>query len=210
MKFQDIFESPPLPSDWDADIFNERVPFAVRVRYAKERAQQLGVGSSRIAFEIPYQGRSTVLKIAKNRKGAAQNEYESQMMNDYLLEQERIIVPIIDHDERSSQPTWIHVERAEKARNGDFIRATGGLGLNDLMRYINVAIGRVRGNTEEMWPDIDPENEFISGLAFLTGNYDIALGDIGRTTNWGIHRGRPVIVDIGASTEIIKQYYMGR
>ena len=69
-----LLESPPLPEDWDKDIFNERVPFKTRIEYAKARAEQVGKGSSRVAFVIPYQGRKTVLKVALNAKGMAQND----------------------------------------------------------------------------------------------------------------------------------------
>ena len=83
MKLKNIITEVPLPSDWDDSQYKSHVPFAKRIRYAKARAKQVGVGSSRVAFVVPYQGRDTVLKIAKNKKGMAQNDYESQMFSDY-------------------------------------------------------------------------------------------------------------------------------
>jgi len=37
-------------------------------------AKRLGGGSSRVAFLIDYQGRKTILKVAKNNKGLAQSQ----------------------------------------------------------------------------------------------------------------------------------------
>src|SRR5690625_4465672 len=108
----------PLPEDWDSEIFSDKVPFKTRVEYAKESAQKVGGGSSRIACEIPHEGRRIVLKIAKNSKGMAQNEVEVDMLNNArFLNAEDIVVPEIDHDESSSSPTWIHMEYAPRLKS---------------------------------------------------------------------------------------------
>jgi hypothetical protein len=46
---------------------------------------------------IDYKGRPTVLKIALNAKGIAQNEVESSLLNDGYLRSLGILIPIIDH-----------------------------------------------------------------------------------------------------------------
>ena len=132
--FKQFLLEAPLPDDWDKDIYNDRIPFNKRVQYAKDRAAKIGTGSSRIAFKIPYQGRDTVLKIAKNKKGMAQNEHEVQALSDYYLNKIGITIPMIDYDEQSATPTWIHVEMARKATKADFKKHTGGT-IEDLMAY---------------------------------------------------------------------------
>lgn len=62
-----------LPDDWDESKFGHDKVFYKRVQYAKLKAKQIGSGTSRVAFIIPDQGRNTVLKVAKNKKGMAQN-----------------------------------------------------------------------------------------------------------------------------------------
>ncbi len=199
----------PLPDDWDAALFNERVPFAKRIRYAKERAARVGSGSSRVAFVIPYEGRQTILKIAKNRKGTAQNQAEADMMNDYYLRDLGIAIPMIDYDEKNPEPTWIHTEFAQKAKDSDFIKACGGT-LNDLLANALRGCGKqgTRGHYSSGNPDkIDDENELAYGLTNLIGNYDIPSGDFSRLANWGIYNGQPVIIDLGLSSDVQAKHY---
>jgi hypothetical protein len=71
---QFINEMVPPPDSWDTGIFKKS--YKKQIDYALERAAKIGTGSSRVVFEIEYEGRPTVLKIAKNAKGLAQNEKE--------------------------------------------------------------------------------------------------------------------------------------
>lgn len=206
--FHQLVTETPLPDDWDVDMFDERVPFAKRVAYAQDRAKKVGAGSSRIAYVIPFEGRQTVLKIAKNKKGAAQNEAEVDKLGDYYLKGFGITIPMIDFDEKNSQPTWIHTEFATKAKESDFIRACGA----DLSTLIGKACqmcGRpelfrsFRGDVNK----IDDENELADGLMNLIGNYDVPVGDFSRLANWGVYNGDLVIIDMGLSSEVLQQHY---
>lgn len=195
----------PLPDTWDDALFDERVPFAKRVRYAMERAAKTGVGSSRVAFTIPYEGRQTVLKIAKNPKGMAQNEAEVEMLNDYYLRSLGIVIPMIDYDEKNNRPTWIHMELAGKAKDADFKKVCGG-SLKDLMTYaVNITgkKGWFGGDASKILDD----NEFASAFVDLVGSYDMPLGDFARLANWGVFDGQPVIIDMGLSNDVMKQHY---
>ena len=203
----------PLPADWDKGTFNNRTAFAKQIRYAKERAQQVGAGSSRVAFVLPYEGRQTVLKIAKNPKGLAQNEHEAEKFSDYYLQGLGITIPMIDYDEESNKPTWIHTEFATKAKDSDFVKICG-LNLGDTIRYVDAISGRrpnsmPRDKMEELEQKFENEdNDFISGLVQLIGNYDIPSGDFTRLANWGIYNGKPVIIDLGLSNDIMTNLYM--
>lgn len=104
-----------LPSDWDPTAFGHDKTFKSRLDYAKERAQRIGGGSSRVAFIIPDQGRETVLKVAKNTKGLAQNEAELDILNDGYVGKLDIVIPLVDYDKENPQPTWIQTELAQKA-----------------------------------------------------------------------------------------------
>ena len=171
----------------------------------------MGTGSSRVAFEIPFEGRSTILKVARNKKGMAQNEYEAQMLNDYYVTGLGITIPIIDYDEEHDQPTWIHTEKADKMTPSLFKKYFNGLNPNEVMELVTHMIGRVRHElppeTIEKYQEIYDSNETINSLVDLVGNYDIAGADFARVANWGVYNNEPVIIDIGASTEIIKQHY---
>jgi hypothetical protein len=194
----------PLPDDWDKEMYNERIPFIKRIKYAMDRAKRIGGGSSRVAFVIPYEGRETVLKVAKNVKGMAQNEHEVDALNDYYLRNLGLVIPIIDYDELNSKPTWIHMELARKATLGDFKRETGGTP-QDLVDYANAFHGK---NKYAKKPDnINSESELVQDFVDYAGNYDHPLGDYTRLSNWGVYNGRLVIIDIGLSDDIYTTYY---
>lgn len=199
MRLRDAFllESPPLPNDWDDAIFDQRVPFAQRVRYATERAEKVGKGSSRVAFVIPYQGRKTVLKIALNRKGEAQNEEEGRLLDDRYMQSTGMVIPLIDYDERNSRPTWIHTEFAMKITQKQLERYFGGVPMYTITTELDRMTGRSRhGQPGGLSPDIY-DNEYYQSLADIVGNFGIPAGDFARKANWGLYKGEPVIIDLG-------------
>jgi hypothetical protein len=215
MKIQNILTEMPLPTDWDKNKFNNRTAFTKQIAYAKERAAKIGAGSSRVAFEIPFEGRKTVLKIAKNGKGLEQNEHEAQMFNDYYLRGLQITIPMIDYDEESDKPSWIHTEFASKARDADFVKVCG-FNLAQTMQYAGFLSGkeRPRTDTERAWFDEHQDrledNEFMHSLVDFIGNYDLPTGDYQRLANWGIYNGSPVIIDVGLNNEIFANHYSGK
>jgi len=204
--FSQFLIEAPLPDDWDAVIYSERVPFAQRIKYAKAKAKQLGVGTSRVAFEIPYEGRRTVLKIAKNAKGMAQNSEEATALEDWYLSKLKITIPLIDYDESSDNPTWIHTEFTTKAKEADFKKATGGT----LQQFIEYCVGQsgrdLRGRP--LPKNIDPESELVQSFTDYVGNYTHhPWREYTSLRNWGIYQGNPVIIDIGLSDDVWKDHY---
>jgi hypothetical protein len=227
MRIKELLTETPLPDDWDRDIYNERIPFAQRIRYAKERAEQLGVGSARVAFKIPYQGRDTVLKIAKNRKGAAQNNAEISFLGDYYIRNLGIVIPMIDYDEENVYPTWIHTEYARRIKPTEMRRFTDGL---DIKRFVEVAAYAagvtypydgdhskfLKYYTDEekaLYHKYQVEDNTLpplfAALVNLIGNYQgsITWQDFTILRNWGMYQNSPVIVDIGLSEEVRSQHY---
>lgn len=199
-----LFET-PLPDDWDSLIFNQNVSFAQRVTYARERAQQVGVGSSRVVFEIPYQGRKTALKIAMNNKGKAQNEEESRLFEDWYLKSLDITIPMIDYDDKSSYPTWIHTEYATRISQRQLEGFFDGVSMWDITTYLE---GNRRGHSHvnvEL-PESIHENEYFMALQNLVMNYDMPAGDLQRKANWGLYKGKPVIIDLGFTSNTEKLY----
>ena len=221
MRIKEILQESPLPTSWDKDIYNDRIPFAQRIRYAKERADQLGVGSARVAFKIPYQGRDTVLKIAKNRKGAAQNEAEISFLGDYYIRNLGIVIPMIDYDEENSYPTWIHTEYARRIKPTEMRRFTDGL---DIRQFVEMAAYASGGMDADISKYFSPEEEALyhkyqvgddtlpplfGALVNLIGNYQgsITWGDFVILRNWGMYQNSPVIIDLGLSEEVRNQHY---
>ena len=51
------------------------------------------------------------------------------------------------------------------------------------------------------------ESEFFYDVSDLLGSFDIMAGDLGRLANWGMYKGKPVIIDLGADREVIRNFY---
>lgn len=197
----------PLPDDWDSGMFSERVPFKKRVEYAKQRAAQIGKGSSRVAFEIPYEGRKTVLKIAMNSKGMAQNEEEVRLLDDNHMQQIGNVIPLIDYDEQNSSPTWIHTEYASKLTQKQLEKYFDGISMDKITYYLDHLTGNLPvGYGKVSLPDEIFENENYQKLEELVGNFGLPAGDFARKANWGLYKGRPVIIDMGFTNETAKLY----
>lgn len=196
MRIKELLQEAPIPDDWDKGIFNERVPFKTRVEYAKARAEQVGRGSSRVAFVIPYQGRKTVLKVAMNAKGMAQNEEEARLLDDWYIKNIGNVIPLIDYDERNSRPTWIHTEYATKITQKQLERYFGNVPMYQITSYLDRASGKSRYGGTEL-PEKVLENENFQMLQDLVLNFGIPAGDFARKANWGLYKGTPVIIDLG-------------
>lgn len=202
MKLLNLLET-PLPGDWDKDVYSHNVSFAKRIEYAKQRAQKVGAGSSRVAFIIEYNGRKTVLKVAKNRKGVAQNEVEIRTLNDPYMPE--IVIPLIDFDEQNNEATWLHTEFAEKMTAKKFRDFFGG-DPNDLIYYAKEQMG-YKQYFKRTNIKINEESEYTQLFLEYVGNYTPLLSDYTRLANWGIFDNRPVIIDVGLDEETYYTYY---
>jgi hypothetical protein len=206
-----LMETPP-PDDWDREVFTKS--YKKQIDYALERAKKLGAGSSRVVFEIEYEGRMTVLKIAKNAKGLAQNEKEADW-GLYRMYPD-ITTPLIDIDEANEMPRWIHLEKAEKMSKSQFKNITG-FSFDDFTNLLTESEdGRMgRNGHRRHWNGDIPqevkeeiyESEIYQDITDLMANFDIMSGDLGRTANWGLYKNSPVIIDLGFDSNIQKTFY---
>lgn len=215
MNFEEFLIESPLPDDWDTDVYRPGKSFKSQLEYALARAKKLGSGSARVAFEIEYKGRTTVLKIAKNAKGLAQNEEEAALMSEPYLPE--IVIPMIDYDEENGQPRWIHLEKAEKASEKKLCKL---LNVPDLFTLIRASTEKSHRyypdnssyvNTIKTFNDDDDAKmeivyEYINGLKELEQSYNVELADFQRAANWGLYKGAAVIIDLGYTENTAKLY----
>jgi len=199
----------PLPPEWDETMFSRKqTSYKKMIAYAKERAQQVGRGSSRVAFIVPYQGRDTVLKVATNGKGLIQNEEEADLLGDPLVEQTGITIPMIDADQENGyELTWIHTEYAEKITKKQLELFFGGVDMLSITMYIDDKAGR--GSRYTKAPDIPDEvknNPYYSALETLVGTFGLPAKDLSVKSNWGIYKGEPVIIDLGYTEKTADLY----
>lgn len=214
---EEVLDEMPLPADWNPAQYGPGTTFKSRLQYALERAKKLGTGSSRVATFIEYEGRPTVLKIAKNQKGLAQNNVEADILSDGYARQLGILIPIIDYDEQNREPTWIHTEMAIKATEQQLCTLMRCGNLRKLVDLANAIAGKANLHAAPMIQrmrndgvneaDIETMTDYANTLADLTNSFDVDLADLRTDENWGLYKGKPVVIDAGANSDVLNQYY---
>jgi len=195
------------PGGWDMEEFKNLKSYAARGRYAKEKLGRLGSGSARIVFEIDPE---TVLKLARNEKGLAQNELEADVSATGWYD---FVAKVHDAEPNN---LWIEMEKAQKMKKSDFRRLTGFKfdDFTDTLRNQTDARGSMMFAVD---PDVAEElydDEFFNNILGFVADYDILPGDFQRTSSWGIvdREGHevPVLIDYGISKSIYNDYYVKR
>jgi hypothetical protein len=206
-----------LPADWDPAALGHDKTFKSRLEYALDRAPRLGGGSSRVAFIIPDNGRETVLKIAKNKKGLAQNQAEADILDDGYIGKLDIVIPLVDYDKTNREPVWIQTELAQKVREPALCKMLKCQSLTQFTGYTNYLIG---GRNGQMWKnapvvlanngfseqDIETFKEYASELGDLVSSSGVLIADFQHASNWGIYKGRPVVIDVGFNENVASMY----
>ena len=102
--------------------------YAGRINYAKQHLQKIGAGTGRIVFDIDG---NRVMKLAKNRKGVAQNEAEYNAGG--YRDTQYIVAEVFD---RSDDYTWLISEKAKKVNENRIKELTGIPSLVDLGDFL--------------------------------------------------------------------------
>jgi hypothetical protein len=201
------------PSSFDMEYFKTLNSFNKRIEYCEEHLKRIGGGSSRIVYKIDDE---KVLKLARNKKGLAQNEVEISQGNDYYLINSRIMAKVFDNHEND---LWVEMEYAQKLKKSDFKRIVG----IDFDFYSDFILNYWYSNNrkragskfiknyseeenEKMW-----ENEFVSSILDYIGNYDVIAGDLAKLSTYGIVKrdgeDTIVIIDFGLTGDVYDDYY---
>jgi len=208
------------PSSFDREKFKNLRSFAERVRYCEEHLKRISAGSSRIAYVIDN---TKVLKLAKNKKGLAQNQTEIQWGKDYYFDS--ILAHTFDDDENG---LWVEMELARKATKANFKQILGYT-LEDLsvfvkyMYFYNVKINKQLADTyRRMLDNADDEGnlynlDFFSEDAFATtlvdfmNATDAPQGDLCKYSSFGVvkrdNHDSIVLIDFGLTGEVYGSYY---
>jgi hypothetical protein len=199
------------PSSFDMEHFKSLDSFAARIKYCEEHLTRLASGSSRIVYMIDDE---KVLKLAKNKKGIAQNEVEIEHSKYYDLKD--IVAETFEYHPKG---LWVEMEYARKMNKSDFQKITG-FKFSDfkilITNYYYDSVVPEKGYKtfekvpeeikEEMW-----EDETIYGILQYIGSYAVPPGDLGRPSSYGIVKrdGQEdiVIVDYGLTDDVHSTYY---
>jgi len=195
------------PSSFNMEEFKSLTSFNARIKYCQENLQRISSGSGRIVYKIDDE---KVLKLAKNKKGVAQNEIEISHSQYHDIED--VVAQVFDYH---PQDLWSEMELARKVRLNDFKRITG-FSFED---YSSVLLSYSdRDKPRPTYPKVDPElsdamwdDEFVSGILDYVGNYDLPVGDLVRLNSYGIvqRNGEDtiVIIDYGLDKNTYTSYY---
>lgn len=190
------------------------------MNYCKQRLKYLGRGSSRIVFQIDG---STVLKLAFNQKGIAQNEADARVKIDRYLQDYNFLPEVYDVDE---EYLWIEMQQARRARKVDFKRLTGynwetfyywvmycwnnAVAYSNEQRYIPDEY-RVLFHSDK-WRNAT-EYSLFSEIEDYIENYGVqGWGDIATIQNWGVVTNKNgqeelVLIDNGLDNDTLEKYY---
>src|SRR5579864_7643872 len=172
--------------------------YTARKEYAEKNLEHLSSGSSRIVYRSP---KDTIIKLAKNDKGIAQNKAEAnpEMKSKYLNE-------ILGHADNYS---WIQTHYLDKITVKDFQEMTG-LKFDDFGDSIRYGLKDVSGNTDLSKPknfDKVKESDIYKEIHRIGEKFKLMPGDLARISSWGTKDGRPILIDAGLTSSIYSEYY---
>jgi len=172
--------------------------YQARKKYAEKNLKHLSSGSSRIVYLTPDK---TILKLAKNDKGIAQNKAEAnpKMKSKFLNE-------ILGH---AKNYAWIETHYLDKITVKDFEKMTD-LKFDDFGEAIRYGLKRVSGNKDKEKPknfDEVEKSEIYKELKKVGSKFNLMPGDLARISSWGTKDGRPILIDAGLTKEVFAEYY---
>jgi hypothetical protein len=172
--------------------------YAARKKYAEANLKHLSSGSARIVY---LTRNKTILKLAKNDKGLAQNQAEAnpKMKSQYLN-------PILSC---AKNYAWCETYFLDKITEKEF-KAMTGLEFNDFGDSIRYGLRNVSGNTDKEKPEHFDEvakSDIYKEMKDIGEKFKLLPGDMARISSWGTKNGRPVLIDAGLTRDIFDKYY---
>ena len=209
MQYKSFFEdivNEDYPSAWNKQEFEKISSFSGKLKYANTHLQKIASGSARSVFKIDDQ---KALKIAKNKKGLAQNSVESEP----FIQNYDVVARIFDRGDEVQNigPFWVEMELARKVTPTKFREITG-VDFNKFSAYIlSVALDKYSKIYDPSQNRQMEENEFVQSILRLLADYDMSHGDCARLSSHGLVQrdGKEaiVLVDFGTTRKVWNDYY---
>lgn len=220
MKYKDFYTNieEDYPEHWDIETFISLTSFSKRVAYCNEHLQRLASGSSRIAYKIDDE---KVLKLAKNKKGIAQNEVEADGFVQKAYDS--IVAKVFNVDQNR---LWLEMELAKKITPARFEHLLG-FSIDYLSYYLRIFemennpskfnakyyINSLKSRIPADVKDLLDNSEFVNSITSLMVDMDMPAGDLGRISSYGevVRNGNPtvVIIDLGLTNRVYSDFYSG-
>jgi hypothetical protein len=172
--------------------------YTARKEYAERNLEHLSSGSSRIVY---LTNNKTIIKLAKNDRGIAQNKVESnpKMQSKHLNK-------VLSY---AKNYTWIEVCYLEKINEKEFEEMTG-IDFGDFGEAISYGLRKVSGNTDKEKPknfDKVAESDIYKEMQDIGTRFKLLGGDMARISSWGVKDGRPILIDAGLSISVFNEFY---
>ena len=204
------------PEAFNFEEFNKIRSYSKKLRYANGLLRKISSGSARVVYQVDE---SMVIKIAKNKKGLAQNLIE----NDWSLQNTDIVAKIFESSQELTEgigPFWVEMEFAKKVGPSRF-KQLSGFSKDEVQAYLDYlrtimkphagSWGSSRIVTDELKNRAE-NSEWMQSLTEMIINYDMSYpGDFGRVNSYGevIRDGKPalVLVDFGLTSTVWNDFY---
>jgi len=173
--------------------------YTARKNYAEKNLKHLSSGSSRIVYLTPEK---TIVKMAKNDRGLAQNEAEknaSKLNSKYLNKTLNC----------ANNYTWIEVPFLEKITVKDFKNMTD-IDFDDFGEALRFALKKISGNTDKEKPEKYEEvskSSIFQEIRDIGKRLDLMPGDLARISSFGKKDDHPVLIDVGLTRKVFKDFY---
>lgn len=201
------------PEAFNMEYFKTLKSFKERIDYCERELTRISSGSSRIVYKIDDE---KVLKLAKNKKGLAQNSTEIELGRDNQYS--NALAEIYDYNENN---LWVEMTLAMKAKVNDFKRLLGvsfeELGLyleyyyNNSVKHNNQLSKKFKGFNDELYQSMWDDSGFFYDLFSLISNYETPVGDFKRINSYGVvkenEEERIVVIDYGLTGQVYDSYY---
>jgi len=172
--------------------------YKARVEYAENNMEHLSSGSARIAFKT---NEDTVIKLAKNDKGIAQNKVEVKASGT-----SKFINKCIRH---AKNMYWIEVDYLDKISEKDFEKLSG-ISFKDFGEAISYGLKNVSENSGEKKPknfDEVSKTEIYKEIKKVGEELELLPGDLERISSWHRKGNQLILVDAGLTRKVYDDYY---
>jgi hypothetical protein len=168
--------------------------YQARIKYAEDNLDHLSSGSSRIVYQAPDK---TIIKLAKNDKGIAQNKAEAnpKMKSDFLNE-------IISKDQKGY---WIQTYFLDKINEKEFENLTK-ISFEDFSEALSFGTDKSSSKQPKNFDKVS-KTPVYKEMKRLCEDFDLVSGDVTRISSWGTKGNKPILIDAGLTGKIFEEFY---
>ena len=213
---ESVMKEMAYPTGFNMKTLISLPSYAKRLQYCNRFLTKIGSGSSRVVFSVDNE---KVLKVAKNKKGVAQNQEE---MQDWRQSYYGCFAKVYD---ASEDGIFLEMQAARRAKNSDFKRITG-YGFDVMCAWIQYTASLYMPanrpsyrdkkfdelfETPEWQEGLENYNLFSAVHAYLCDTCTESYGDFTRLSSWGVvsENGEEelVIIDFGLTDDVYDKHY---